>query len=100
RLCQHTNVFGGTFLCQRSRAARDLMSRRFKARRDRIERSGVRYFPAEKTDALLTGALEDDTLFAVLHAERDSLAALVDALKTEHAAGIFRPVFHIVGANP
>ena len=80
-------------------AARDLDAGRLEPRRDRIERCGVRHFPAEKADALAAGAIDDDALLAVVHAERDGLAALVDALQAEEAAGVFRPVLQTVGAD-
>ena len=41
-------------------------------RRERVERGGVRDFPAEEADAFAAVGIDDDALLAVVHAERDA----------------------------
>ena len=80
-------------------AARDFDAGGFELCRDRIERRSVGHFPAEKGDTLPAGAVDDDALLAVVHAEGTRRSALVDPLKAEQPAGIFRPVFDAFGAD-
>src|SRR5262249_34258605 len=83
---------------ERARAARNRNARRFEPRRERTERSGVRDLPAEHVNALAAVGIHDDPLLAVVHAERDRRARLVDALQPEEAGTEARPLRDVPGA--
>src|SRR5262249_61925788 len=80
-------------------AGRNRTARRFEPRRERTERSGVRDLPAEHVNALAAVGIHDDPLLAVVHAERDRRARLVDALQPEEAGTEARPVGEVPGAG-
>src|SRR4029077_9374401 len=68
-------------------------------RRDGVERGRVGDLPAEKPDALAAVGRDDDALLAVVHAEGERRARLVDALQAEQARAVARPVGQILGAH-
>src|SRR5204863_1824079 len=84
---------------ERARAAGDLGSRGFDARRDGVEGGSIRNLPAEEPDALSAVGVDHQALLAIVHAEGETRAALVDALQPEQLFAIARPVFHLLGAN-
>ena len=71
----------------------------FEPRRQRIERSRVGDLPAEHADAVAAVRVDDDALLAVIHAERQRRARLVDALQAEQPGAIARPITQILGAD-
>src|SRR5205823_7478283 len=85
---------------ERARAAGDLGSRGFDARRDGVEGGSIGNLPAEESDALSAVGVDHQALFAIVHTEGETRSALVDALQPEQLFAIARPVFHLLGANP
>src|SRR5262249_3448078 len=84
---------------ERTRAARNLGSPSFDARRDGLERSSIRNLPAEESDALSAVGVNHQALLAIVHAEDETRAAFVDALQPEQLFAIARPVSHLLGPN-
>src|SRR5262249_12908601 len=85
---------------ERARAARNFGAGRLDARRYRVERRGVGDLPAEEGDALPAVGVHHEPLLAIIHAEGEARAALVDALQAEEVFAVARPVAHVLGANP
>ena len=69
------------------------------ARRHRVKRGSIRNLPTEKADALPAVGVDDEPLLAIIHAEGEARAGLVDALKAEELFAIARPIAHVLGAN-
>src|SRR5262249_13623053 len=61
---------------------------------------GVGDLPAEEGDALPAVGVDHQALLAIVHAEGEARAALVDALQAEEIFAVARPVAHVLGANP
>ena len=100
RIVEHDQVLHTTLVGERARAARDRRCRRPRfLRRQRIERGRVRYLPAEEADALPAVGIDHQPLLAVIHAEGERRAALVDALQAEKIAAVARPIAQVLGAN-
>ena len=68
-------------------------------RRERVERRGIGDFPAVERRALVLVAMNDDALLAVVHAQRERAAALVDQLHAEKTGAVSRPIVEILGAD-
>src|SRR5262245_53458251 len=81
-------------------SARNFGAGRLDARRYRVERRGVGDLPAEEGDALPAVGVHHEPLLAIIHAEGEARAALVDALQAEEVFAVARPVAHVLGANP
>src|SRR5262249_18384450 len=73
---------------------------RVDARRHGVQRRGVGDLPAEEADALPAVGVDHEALLAIIHAEGEARAALVDALQAEEGFAVARPVAHVPGANP
>ena len=88
---------------ERARAALDLHAAGFEPRRQRLERGRVGGLPAEHRDALAAAiavsGIDDDALLAVVHAERQRRAGLVDALQAEQPGAERSPVAQVLGAG-
>ena len=100
RIVEHDQVLDLPLVGERARAARDLGAGALEPRGERVERRRVRHLPAEEADALPAVGIDDEALLAVVHAERERRAALVDALQAEEIAAVARPVLQVLGANP
>src|SRR6516165_1472308 len=85
---------------ERARAACNLGAGRLDARRHGVKRRGVGDLPAEEGDALPAVGVDHQALLAIIHAEGEARAALVDALQAEEVFAVARPVAHVLGANP
>ena len=85
RVGEHDQVLDPALVGERARAARDLHAVVFQMRRERIERRRVGDLPAVERRAFVCVGVDDDALLAVVHAERERAAALVDQLHAEEA---------------
>ena len=65
----------------------------------KIERSGVRHFPAEERDAFPAVIGNDQPLFAISHAKRKGVPALVDKLHPKEMRTKSRPVLKRLRAH-
>src|SRR6516162_8084209 len=99
-IVEHDQVFDVAAAGKRARAARNLGAGRLDARRHRVERRGVGDLPAEEADALPAVGVDHEPLLAIIHAEGEARAALVDALQAEEVFAVARPVAQVLGANP
>ena len=99
RVVEHDQVLDAALVGQRARAARDLDAGLFEMRRERVERGGVGDFPAVERRAFVLVGVDDDALLAVVHAQRERAAALVDHLHAEEAGAVGRPIVEILGAD-
>jgi hypothetical protein len=99
RVVEHDQVLDVTLVGERARAACHLGAGGFDARRDRVERRGLRDLPAEEADALATVDIDHQPLLPVVHAERQRRAALVEALHAEEVGAVGRPIAQILGAD-
>src|SRR6516162_890918 len=99
-IVEHDQVFDVALAGKRARAARNLGAGRLDARRHRVERRGVGDLPAEEADALPAVGVDHEPLLAIIHAEGEARAALVDALQAEEVFAVARPVAQVLGANP
>ncbi len=86
-------------LGERTAAARDRDAGPFESGRKRIQRRRIRHFPAEECRAAIGVGIHDDALLAVIHAQREHAARLVDELHAEKTRRVGRPVFQIPGAD-
>ena len=68
-------------------------------RGERIERRGIGDFPAVERRPLVLAGMDDDALLAVVHAQRERAAALVDHLHAEKARAVGRPILDVLGAD-
>src|SRR5262249_62177781 len=84
---------------KRPRATRHFDAGPFQMRGERIERRGMGHFPAVERGALVFIGVNDDALLAIVHAQRQRAAALLDKLHAEEARAIGRPVLEIAGAD-
>ena len=82
------------------RLCRHLDARRFQLRRQRIERSGVRHFPAEEARAFAHRAVDHDPLLAVVHPEGQQRIAALDRLEADEAGAEFPPVVERIRSKP
>ena len=57
-------------------------------RRKRVERRGIGDFPTVERRPLVLVGMNDDALLAIVHAQRERAAALVDHLHAEKARAI------------
>src|SRR5262249_21040432 len=85
---------------ERARAARNLGAGRVDARPHGVQRRGVGDLPTEEADALPAVGVDHEALLAIIHAEGEARAALVDALPAEEVFAVARPVAQVLGANP
>ena len=99
RIGEYDQILDAAFVGERTRAARDLDVVVFQMRRQRIERRGIGDFPAVERRPLGLVAMDDDALLAVVHAQRERAAALVDQLHAEKAGAVSRPIVEILGAD-
>ena len=99
RIVQHDEVLHAALVGECARAARDLDAGAIEVRREPLERRGVGDLPAEEADAFAAVGLDDDALLAVVHAERERGAALVDGLQPKQPAAVRAPVVERLGAN-
>jgi hypothetical protein len=99
RIVEHDQVAHVAFVGQRAGAARYLDLVSLQMCRDGVERRGVGDLPAEEADTLAAVGIDDDALLAVVHAEGERRARLVDALQAEQARAVARPVGQILGAH-
>ena len=99
RIVEHDQIFDVALVGKRAGAARHLDRVSLQMRRDGVERRGIGDLPAEKADALAAVGGDDDALLAVVHAEGERRARLVDALQAEQARAIARPIGQILGAH-
>src|SRR5262249_559945 len=65
-----------------------------------VKRRGVGDLPAEEADALPAVGVDHEALLAIIHAEGEARATLVDALQAEEVFAVARPVAQVLGANP
>ena len=68
-------------------------------RRQRVERAGIGDFPAVKCRPLARILLDDDALFAIIHAQRQCAAAFVDKLHAEKARAVGGPLIKVFAAD-
>src|SRR5262245_6132388 len=72
----------------------------FQPRGQRIEGRSVRDLPAEKTLPIRQPAVDDEALFAVIHAEGTHGAAAINRLQPKLATSKPGPVIELRSANP
>src|SRR5438067_8598757 len=66
---------------------------------ERIKGCGIGDFPAVERGPLIFVGVNDDALFAIVHAQSERAAAAIGELHAEKAGAIDRPVFQIAGAD-
>src|SRR5712691_2641963 len=98
-IVEHDQVLDVALAGERARAARNLGTGRLDARRHGVKRGGVGDLPAEEADALPAVGVDHEALLAIVHAEGETRAALVDALQAEEVLAVARPVADVLGAN-
>ena len=99
RIGEHDQVLDPALIRQRPRAARDFHAVLFQMRRERIERRRVGNLPAVERRAFVFVGVDDDALLAVVHAQRQRAAALVDQLHAEKVGAVSRPILEVLGAD-
>src|SRR5262249_51220428 len=80
RIGQHDEVLDAAFIRQRARAAGNLDPGPLQPRGETIERGGVGPPPTEESDTLAAVFGDEHALLAVVHPQRQALAAPVDEL--------------------
>src|SRR5262249_5614761 len=79
RIGQHDEVLDAAFIRQRARAAGNLDPGLLQPRGETIE-GGVGHLPTEESDRLAAVFADEHALLAVVHPQRQALAAPVDEL--------------------
>ena len=64
-----------------------------------IERRRIGHFPAVERRAVILVGMDDDALLAVVHAQSERAAALIDKLHAEKTRAVGRPVFQVSRAD-
>src|SRR5215212_8552035 len=64
-----------------------------------LQRRGIGHFPAVEDWTLALGRINHHALLAIVHAEGQRRAALIDQLHAEEAAAIGGPVLQALGPN-
>ena len=100
RIGKHDQVPDAAFVGERARAARQLEPWLFQMRGERIERRRIRHLPAEEARRVARVRMDHEALLAVVHAERERAAALVDQLHAEEPRAVGRPVFQVLVRRP
>src|SRR5260370_41453640 len=78
RIGEHDEILDAAFIRERARAARNLDPGLLQSRGKIIERGGVGHLPAEESDPLAAVFADDHALLAVVHPQRQTLAAALD----------------------
>ena len=99
RIGKNDQILDAAFFGERTRTACDLDAVFLQTRGKRVERRGIGDFPAVERRPLVRVAMDDDALLAVVHAQRERAAALVDNLHAEKARAVIRPIVEILGAD-
>ena len=81
---------------QRFRLGGDSNAHALQLRRERIERGGIRNFPAEEARAVAHRAIDHDALLAVVHPEGEQGIAALDRLEAEQGSAERPPVVELV----
>ena len=68
-------------------------------RRQRIEGGGIGDFPAIERGTFVRAGMHDHALLAIIHAQGERSAGLLDKLHAEKARAIGRPLIEIAGAD-
>jgi hypothetical protein len=66
---------------------------------ERVERTIVGDLPSKEVNAIVVRLVDDDTLTAIVHSERDAGTALVDTLQSEMARPVAGPILEFFRAN-
>src|SRR5262245_14063202 len=99
RIGEHDKVLDPPLVGERARAARKLDAGLLQPCREVVERGRVRHLPAEESHALAAVLVHDHALLAVVHPQRQALAALVDELHAEKPGAEGGPVLEQLRAN-
>ena len=99
RIGKNDQVPDAAFLGQCAGSARHPDAVFFQMPSQFIERLGVGDFPAVERRAFVLVGMDDDALLAVVHAQRQRAAALVDKLHAEEIRAVTRPILEIFGAD-
>src|SRR5262245_21923759 len=99
RIGEHDKVLDPPLVGERARAARKLDAGLLQPCREVVERGRVRHLPAEESHALAAVLVHDHALLAVVHPQRQALAALVDELHAEKPGAEGGPVLERLRAN-
>src|SRR5260221_6423082 len=92
RIGEHDEILDAAFIRERARAAGNLDPGLLQSRGKIIERGGVGHLPAEESDPLAAVFAYDHALLAVVHPQRQTLAAALDELHPEELGAEARPV--------
>src|SRR5262252_6921640 len=92
RIGEHDEVLDAPFIRQRARAAGNLDPGLLKSRGKIIERGGVGHLPTEESHAFAAVFADDHALLAVVHPQRQALAAALDELHPEELGAEALPV--------
>ena len=65
----------------------------------RIERRRIGHFPTVERRAVILVGMDDDALLAVVHAQRQRAAALIDKLHAKEPRAVGRPIFQVSRAD-
>ena len=99
RIGKDDEILDPPFFGKRARAARNLHAACFQMRGQRVERRGIGDFPTVEGGTFVIVSLNDDPLLAIIHAQGERAAALVDELHAEEARAIGRPFVDILGTD-
>jgi hypothetical protein len=99
RIGEHHEILDAAFVRKRARAARRLDAGRFQPCRESFERGGVAYLPAEERDTFAAVFADDHALLAIIHAQRQALAAALDELHPQKTGAEGSPILERFCAN-
>ena len=99
RIGEHHDILDAAFVRKRARAAHHLDAGRFQPCRESVERGGVAYLPAEERDTFAAVFADDHALLAIIHAQRQALAAALDELHPQKTGAERGPILERFCAN-
>ena len=99
RVAEDDQVLDAALVGERTRTARNLDAAFFQMRRQRLDRRCVGDLPPVESNTLTFVALDNHALLAVVHAQRQRTAALVDELHAEKTRAVGRPLIEIGAAD-
>src|SRR5262249_36526400 len=88
------------FVGQGVRAARDLDRIALEVRGERVQAVGVLDFPTVEGRTFTVIATDHHSLLAIVHAQRERGAALVDELHAEETCAVGFPVVEVLALDP
>src|SRR2546421_10157674 len=99
RVSEYDEIAHAPLVREYTGTARDLHAGALQLVGERIERGAIGDFPAVERHAVAS-RIHDYALLAVIHAQRERRAALLDQLHAEKTRGVTRPVFEIFRFDP